>query len=983
MMKIYRPLQLSFCHQVLEQNRKFYFIASATLGIDLQTGEGLLDLNYLKDVFECMGENSLPDAGMPKPNGEFLVSGNFFTAGNQAVTGGKAKVRLDEIEKELYVFGPRIWKQGFPSKPENITSMPLDYSNAFGGNGYKNNPDGIGYRDGLLPCIENPKNLVASTGDKPDPAGFSPLYPMLPQRMKYQGTYDSGYKKEFFPGYPTDHDWRYFLCAPSDQWTRNYYKGNESFALYNMHPEIPIIDGILPGLYAKCFIRQEKDGEEKFGELPLKLDTIWFFPEKLLGLLIFRGVTEIEDDEAETISHVLCAYEDKSQQPRSIEYYKKAFEKRKDSDDGLLKNLNTQDLIPEGHKCAMELLMATALSSDNASELAKNIDAKIEAMKKMADGKTEEAMQQVEKNMGNTDIPDQAKKHMPGKESKLDLMNLMDQKSDAKPDPDLEKLNARLESIIPGITAGDPKKLDMKNFSFNKIDEISDVADEFVDKKVKDAKDLAKKEIEKARGQIKNQIETVDKQIEEAKIVAASKDSDQIKSLEDAKKEVVESLKVLDDIDFDSTSKAKAPLPRIDTDDITAQMSQVDPKTMEVMQHVRSMQTMGIEDEKTRDMEKQIQDMLETNTRQVEEGLREAEKGFKEGYIMGAHFMDEGLSPHKDSLEDVKTRFLTIVSKGEDVSEGDWACIDLSGVNLDGIDLSGSFLEQVNFKGASLKNANFSEAILARADLEDADFTGANFEKANIGAVHALRANFTKANLKSAKLSKGDFTESNFTKANIEDIESLEIVIDRTNFTQAHMPKVNFIETKISGAKFINADMSTSAFFKCNIGDSDFLEAIMHKCAFIDTQLKNISFEKADLSNACFVESEPGKSSMENLKFRDACLAQANFQNMDMRKSDLTYTNMENAFFGSTDLSDADLSHAQAKSAQFRKAKLIRAKLDKVNLDQGSLAKANLVGASFKGANLHAVDFLRSTITDTDFRGCNLDATLIEHWRPK
>ena len=1008
-MKTIRPLQISFSSQILEQDRRFYFTASASLGINLQTGEELLDLNYFKEVFECMGENPLPDMGMPKPNGEFLVSGNYFAPGKKAVYGGEVKVRLDKTEKNLYVFGKRKWIAGLPSKPEEITSMHLDYTKAYGGKGFEKNPDGIGYRDGLLPCIENPKNLVTSTGDKPDPAGFSPLYPMLPQRMKYQGTYNSDYKKKYFPGYPEDHDWKSFLCAPFDQWTRGFYKGNENFSIFNMHPEIPVIKGCFPGLYVRCFINQKKKEEEVFGELPLNLDTIWFFPEKLIALLIFRGVTEVEDDEAETISDILCTYEDKSQQPRSIEYYKAAFEKRKNSNDDLLTNLNTQDLIPEGHKSAMELLMAKALSDDNDSEFSKNIDAKAEAMQQMADEKMEEAIVQAEKNMGNVNIPDEAwehipddaKEHMPGEKGGLDIRKLMKQKQDAAPDPDLKKFNNKLESILPGITAGDPKKLDMKEFSFDKIDEIMDAVDELAGKKEKDAKDIAKKEIDKAKGQINDQIKTIDKQIEEAKATMDGTDSgtEQIKTLEESKKKINESLKALDDIDLDGASEKKVPLPRfnneeikdqIDMEKIKSQTDQIHPQMMEAMQHVQSMKAMGIEDEKTKEMEQQIEKMqqqiqeaMEATTKQLDEVLKEAETGFKEGYIMAAHFMGEGISPHKESLEEVKKRFLRAVANKENVSNGDWACIDLTGENLEGIDLTGAFLEQVNLTGASLKGANLSGAIIARAVLDNADFTDATLEESNLGGVHAHEANFTNANLKSAKLSKSDFTKANFTNARLEEIESLEIVINEANFSQAHMPKMIFLEIKISGAIFIQTEMNTSAFMKSSIKNCDFSESNMGKCAFVNTSLKNCEFCKTDLSNACFVATEPENSVTKKLNFKKACLKQANFQSMNMQNTDFSFANMENAFFGSADLSGANLNFAQAKNTQFRKANLAKATLDYINLDQGSLAKANLAEASFKSANLHAVDFLRSNISNTDFSWANLDTTLIEHWRPK
>ncbi len=982
-MQIYRPLQSSFNHQVLEQNRRFYFTASATLGVHLQTREELLDLNYLKDMFECMGENPLPDMGMPKPNGEFLVSGSFFPPGKQAVSGGEVKVRLDKIDKTLYIFGPRRWEAGIPSKAEEITTMPLEYKNSFGGEEYKENPIGIGYNDGLLPCIEDLNHLVGSSSDRPEPAGFSVLDPILPQRMKFQGTYDSDYKKKFFPGYPADHDWKSFLCAPSDQWIKDYYKGDESFSLYNMHPDIPKIEGRLPGLYARCFINQIKEGEEVFGELPLKLDTIWFFPEKLLGILIFRGVTEVEDDEAETISHVLCAYEDRSQATRSFEYYKEAFEKRLDSDDALLNNFNTQDLIPEGHKCAMELLMEVGLeSAGEQSPLSRNMEAKAESMQKVADEKTEEAIQKAEKQIAN--IPENSKTFKID-DGNIDVRKMIKEGSDAKPDPDVEAMNKKLETILPGITAGDPRKIDMKNFSFDKIDKITGVVEELGAKKKKEAMETAKKEVGKAKDQIAKQIESIDKQIEEAKNIAGSEDSNQVRSLEDAKKKLEERLEQFATMDIDGTSEVapKGPLPRIDKEAIKAQADQFNPKIMEATQHIQSAKAMGLEDEKTKDLEKQVQEMMETSAKQLEEGLAEAEKGFKEGYMMGAHFMDEGLSPHKESIEDVKTRFLEAVEKGEAVSDGDWACINLAGANLDGIDLSGAFLEQVDFTGASLKGANLSKSIMARAILDDADLTDANLEEANVGAVHAHRTNFTSVNFKSVKLSKGDFTETNFTDADLENIECLEIVVNCANFTQAKMPKVNFIEMQITGAKFINADINTSAFLKCSIENSDFTGSQINNCAFIDTLLKSTCFEKADLSSTCFVTTEPEKFAMNDLNLKGACLKQANFQNMHMQKSDLTYANMENAYFGGTDLSEADLSNALAKETQFRKANLTGATLDRINLDRGSLAKANLVGASFKGANLHGVDFLRSTITNTDFSGCNLDWTLIENWRPE
>jgi len=991
-MLIYRPLQLSFNQQVLEQNRKYFFTASMTLGVNLRTGKALLELDYLKDAFESMGEAPLPDIGMPKPKGEFLVSGSFYPSEKKDVTQGMAKVKIGQQEKELHILGLRQWRQGLASAPEPFEFMPIDYKYAFGGPDYEKNPVGIGYKDGNLPCIEHPDQMTLSPNDRPTPAGFSGLDPTWPQRMQFQGSYDRKYLKKYFPGYPEDFDWAYFLCAPEDQWCDTYFQGNEPFEIHNMHPDIPLIRGNLPNLYPRCFLMHTLGGEEpELAELSMNLDTIWFFPEKLLALLIWRGVAEVSDDEADDITHVLAAYEDRAHPPRPYEHYLQAFEKRLNSDDALLNNLNTEDLIPIGAKCAMELFQEMAFANDEKSELAKNMDAKVESIKKMADEKVEEAIQQAEKNMAKTDIniPDEAKAKMSDEAkkqmddvSKMDIRKMIKQPSEAKPDPDVELLNQKLETILPGITAGDPKKIEMKKFSFDKIDKIMEAVGELTDKKEKEAKTMARKEIANAQKQVKEQVQKAKESLKNVKDAPAETEA----KLKESLAKLEESSKAMDEIDLDKTPEA--PLPRVNAEEIIGQLDQLDqvsPQVAEAMQHVQSMKQMGIEDEQTEKLEKQIEESMQSATEEIEksrkaaeEGLREGEKAFKEGYIMGAHFMENGLSPHKDPLEDVASRLLRAIAEGEDVSDGDWACIDLSGQNLDGVNLSGAFLEQVNFTGASLKGADLSKAIMARAILEDADLSGANLEEANVGGVHALRANFTDADLKFAKLSKGNFTDAVFIRSELEDVESLEIIVNGADFTQAHIPSMKFIESEIKGTLFAKADLNTTVFYDCAITDADFSEAIMKSCTWADVRLKNVIFDGADLTASCFVATEPEKTELENVRFAGACLNKSNFQGMRMHSADLTYTSMENANFNKADLSDADLYGAYARSAQFRKAILTDARMDEINLMEGSLGKAYLIRTSFVHANLYGVDFLRAVIEDTDFIDCNMENTLKE-----
>lgn len=972
-MKIIRPLQLSFNHQVLEQNRKFYFIASATLGVNLRTGEELLELDSIKDAMECIGDSALPDTGMPKPNGEVLVTGKCFAPDQRPVPAHQVSFNVGPVAKTLYVFGDRYWRRKgglvkVISDREPFTEMDLSYENAFGGEGFAKNPKGKGMPIKIetgetvqpLPNIEDPNHLIGSPNDTPEPASFGPLDPARPQRMRFSGTYDDTYLQKYYPGYPEDLDWRYFLCAPKDQWIKDYFIGNEAFEIQNMHPRIPLIKGTLPGLYARCFILHTINGPDpEFSELEMKLDTIWLFPEKLLALLIWRKGIEVSDDEGEEITHVLGAYEDRAHDTRSLEYYRRALELRLNSDDTFLNNLNTYDLVPVGHKCAMELLTEEALGNGEESEFGKNIDAKAESLKKEADEKVDEALQKVEKEMEGMEVPG---------DKKPDLKKMIKEAAEAKPDPDVQAMRDKLELLLPGIMAGDPKKIDFKEFSFKKMDQMFDAMGEMVDKKEKEVKDLAKEEITKVKDLIKDQLENIREETGEMP--------------GESKEKLEATLEQLENLDIDEVPQA--PLPRVKADEMIERVSRVSPQIMTAIQHLEaSKQTGGVENEISRDMEKQVREAMDTQIKTTEKALHEAQQAFKEGYFMTAHFMKQGLSPHQEPLEKVAERLLQAIASGQDVSSGDWACIDLSNQDLDGVDLSGSFLEQVNFTGASLKGANLSGSIMARAVLDDADLSGANLESANVGAVHAHRALFKDANLKSAKLSKGDFTDADFSGSELEDVESLEIIVNGTNFCSAHMPEMKFLESELMGTKFSKADLCATVFLDCDIKDAEFIGANMTRCIFADSRLTKTNFDGADLTSACFVAADPEKMLMKNLRFRGACLKQANFQDLSMPGTDLSRANLENSNFGGADLSDADLSRAYAKMAVFRKARLAGAKLDVINLVQASLAKAYLVNASFVGANLYAADFLRSTITNTDFRGSNLELTLIEHWRPE
>ena len=955
-MKIIKPFQLGVQSSVIEHNNKFYFVTSSTLGINLLTGNVFLESQWMEDAINGMAGNSIPDTGMPKPSGEYLVSGSYYSPNVTPVTGGEIKVQFGTQEKTLLIFGDRRWNNGFPSKPELFTTCPINFNGAFGGKEFIKNPNGLGFKDTLLPRIENLNNLITSSRDQPEPAGLSVLDPAWPQRSRYLGSYDDQYMKKYFPGYPADFDWRFFHCAPQDQWHDNYYQGNESFEIHNMHPEKTRIAGKLPGLYARCFINSKiDDSHSRLSELDMNLDTVWFFPEQELGLLIWRATVEVKDDEASEIKQLVAAYENRADTSRKLDHYQKALELRLNSDDGFLNNFKTRDLIAEGEKTAMALLFEDALGdTPEQSELTKNLSAKVESVTQSVQTQVADSMDELHKGLSKDKNNDIAALKLP------DIDELLSKKSDLPPDVDVDLFKQHLEEILPGVTKGDPREIDFSDFSFSKIDEIMAEMNQLMVKKEKRIDQEIDKLTDQLSGQFNNLAEISNELPKESK--------DEIESL----------LSQLNNIK-NNEKKLSSPLPRFDADEIISSMTDIGSQTVDAMQQLQALKGMDIDNEQTQQLEKLIGNSYDEKNKQLETSLKEAEKDFRSLYIMSAHFMDNGTPPHKEDLDQIVKRLL---DSPQNAAEKDWACIDLSNQNLDGINLSGAYLEQVNFSGASLVGANLSGAILSRANLAQTNFTGANLEGANIGAVHAHKTNFTDTNLHSAKLSRGDFTGANFTRATITDIESLEIIIQSATFNEAELPDFNFIELNISGVSFIGANLSTASFMKCSVHNCDFSNATLNRSTWADSQLQHCRFDHADMTSNCFVTTDDEFTAFDNMSFKNACVEKCNFQNLILNKAIFTHAKMDGAIFNGADLTGADFTNALAKFTQFRGAKLTHAKMDNINLMEGSLAKAHLSSASLTKANLYAVDFLRATLGNTDFSGAYLEATIIKDWRP-
>ncbi|TVR00693.1 MAG: DUF2169 domain-containing protein [Desulfovibrionales bacterium] len=308
-----------------------------------------------------LGQPMIIDQGVPKPRGEALVSGACFQPDGAARAAHKAGFRVGGVRKELFVFGDRFWTQGGISQAKPFVSLPLSWDSAYGGDGFERNPLGKGAvevlgPDGLarrpLPNIEHPARLIGAATDRPEPACLGPMDQTWPQRKVKAGTYDDTWLKSRWPWFPDDMNYEYFNQAQEDQFlAEGFFQGGEQVEITGMHPEHQLITTHLPQLRLRAFVTLDttwkphqwppgplpseplRDTDE-FREISTHLDTVWLFPSLLRGLLIFRGMTRIRDENLGDATRLLLALEDMGSQadqgdaPKSIEYYRDELTRR-------------------------------------------------------------------------------------------------------------------------------------------------------------------------------------------------------------------------------------------------------------------------------------------------------------------------------------------------------------------------------------------------------------------------------------------------------------------------------------------------------------------------------------------------------------------------------------------------------------------------------------------------------------------------------
>ena len=127
---------------------------------------------------------------------------------------------------------------------------------------------------------------------RPLPNSFCELSEMDPARLRYAGTYD----ESTWLRLPNDFDYRFDNTAPLDQRQPGQWKAGDHYSLSGVGPDGRTFSADLPSIHTVAVMHRFKPErrESEFITGNAVFDTVKFYPEADLGIMIFHSLFEVE-----------------------------------------------------------------------------------------------------------------------------------------------------------------------------------------------------------------------------------------------------------------------------------------------------------------------------------------------------------------------------------------------------------------------------------------------------------------------------------------------------------------------------------------------------------------------------------------------------------------------------------------------------------------------------------------------------------------
>ncbi len=850
-MKLVKPMVVSFSFRTFRMLGRQFLSVTSLVAFALEEKARRLVTDI--PLWEAIGKvtpGSIDD-GLPKPRGEVLLFGSCHAPGGRPVPASEVRVRVLSVDKRLVVFGDRYWAgtavQGGSderlstsreaSAPVPFLEMPLGWERSFGGEGFPLNPLGRGMvrldvGDGIerlpLPNVESASNLITASTQRPEPVGFGPLDLSWPQRQSKAGTYDARWLEEDFPGYARDTDPAFFSAAPADQRIEGFFRGDEEYILENVHPERPVLRGQLPSVAARVLLRRKDSPTAE--DVPTRLDTLVFLPGNEIGVLVFRGLTHVLDDEAADVTHALAACEDLGA-PRSTAHYAAALEKRLNKDQSPFLALREDDLVPPFARAAGFAELFRPKPRDRGPD----------PTKELVDAATAEVRETLA--AAGVPVPEEAlggaPRMPPGLEPLAELPDLSDPESVAAYEAALEKLDAygkeqveeaerakdeHIEQLqregyaVPAPSGGPGPPAPIAPETLASLREANSPADATMEARLHalDADILDGYRQTVHYGEPVAPLSTEAQQRARSLVAErraaghgfAAMDCTRydFSQLDLAEADFRDAL--LEGADLTGTNLARADLSRAVLAHATLHGTRFDGATL----HGTNLGSAVFEGA-TFTLAK-LRDATFARAK-----LRKA--SFKDADLAGVDWLQAELGAV--DFEGALAGEIDFLP-GHDLTRCRFPRAKLAKANfleakLDGVDFSGADLELVTFLSVGADGANFRGASLKQLHaVERCSFQRANFDGADLTDAYLRGSDLRGASFEGARLDGADLSECDLTGAKLSGVQARELRLTRADLTGAQMHSANLMEAMLQKATLHGADLSKANLFGANLG---------------------------------------------------------------------------------------------------------------------------------------------------------------------
>ena len=865
------------------------------LGFDLVHASCVLPDVVWATAMDFLQEGEAIDLGQPKEQAEWLLFGRACAPTNTEVTRLLVEMRVAGRSRRLLVTYDRPF-----------SSFPLTWENTWGNE--RENPDGLQTKQ-LKRAFVSDETSPFGTPACPRPRGNWPC------RTSLLGTVSPDYALKRWPMPPEDMNRAFFNLAQESQRLPEGLHGDERFELAGLHPEIPRITGKIPARALSFFV-ERKDGLHEHAIAP---DTVIFFPNRLLGMILWHALLESEDEAGSDI-FALHVHMDSEETVLDLSEEEGEGEEEEEESEEDLEEDAPKETVPEEEGDEQEVPPVPVIPAtpefppvDYKGLFSKELDNSL--------GEINEGLREA----GFPPLTDaqvaETRRHL---SQIADQFSAADAKALQQKEPELSEVLAKI-----GLNETEQKNIQKA-----------------LDLPIPEKAECATKEEWKSK--VDTYIATLASLIHpNANVLADLRknlESDEIQ--ETLKKTEVTPASVLQNFGLEP-QKAESFVALLEND------LPEDPKELGVytakLEELAGFPKGSIvpplsAPEFLKKAGFSLDDLPKAAPAEAEEAKEEPEENTEET-------PEEESEPSEETREGGRLLLLSLLGQGEPLCGRDFTGFDLSDLDLSGHDLTGcqfkdailtgtrfeeSLLQNASFAGADCTEAVFAGANLSGADFsgavaKGADFTGAVLVQASLKKICAKEADFSETRLDSALLEEGDFEEAVFVRSKATSLSAQKASFVRARFEEAVFPEASF-----TGANFTETDMHGS-----QLTGSDLKEAILGKSIFCyGTNVGGCDMTRAFLEEANWTYVEAENAVFSCVRAASATFSDGNFRNTRWAGSDL-----RGGDFSRSLLEDSDLRG--------------------VNLFEGSLREARLSAADFSMASLYGVDLSGAKLSVT------------------